>query len=146
MVIECDTIEGMYLHINLNLSEKSYKKYLQMAQRRHQDISSFLEDFLEDDKLRLSIEQEVIIDLSEPDRDVEREQKAYIALHPQLKKKYLDQYVAILNGKLVDYDTNYGTLFERIQDQYGNQFVWLSKVESDPQPVRHWRSSRISTN
>ena len=134
----------MALNINLNLSEKTYEKFLRLAKQRQQNIVDFLQDYLEDDELRLIIESHTVIDLSESDSDVEQEQAAYIGMHSKLKERHLGEYVAIYQGKLIDYDSDYGSLFERIQSNFPDTFVWITRVENEAEPVRYWRSSRIS--
>ena len=80
---------------------------------------------------------------SEPDPQVDREQAAYLQLFPQLKENYAGQYVAIQGGRLVDHDENFDVLFERIDDQYLDTFVWMSQVENEPRRTIEFRSPRF---
>jgi len=84
-----------------------------------------------------------IITQAEPDPQVKQEKAAYLRLYPQLKVQYAGQYVAIQNGQLVDYDVDYGALFERIDDRYPDTFVWLARVEEEPMGTIAFRSHRF---
>jgi hypothetical protein len=75
---------------------------------------------------------------------VEREMQAYIALHPQLKDKYLGQHVAIYGGKLIDTDRDYMALYKRIEIRYPREFVWLTTVQEEAMPTLIFRSPRLS--
>lgn len=54
---------------------------------------------------------------------------AYHALHPQLAKNYLGQYVAIYQGRLVDHDADAIVLLQRVRAKYSGQVVLRRKVE-----------------
>lgn len=60
-----------------------------------------------------------------------------------LREKHLGQHVAIFNGQLIDVDSDYGALYERIDAQYPDQFVWLATVTDDPMPTLVFRSPRL---
>lgn len=77
---------------------------------------------------------------------VEREMQAYIAMHPALTEKYLGQHVAVLDGQLIDVDPEYDALYQRIEAQYPDQFVWLTKIELEPIPTLVFRSPRFIPN
>ena len=74
------------------------------------------------------------------------EMQAYLALHPMLKEKYLGQYVAIYQGKLIDHDPDHEALYIRIDAEYPDEFVWISLVEEEAIPTLIFRSPRIEWN
>ncbi len=74
---------------------------------------------------------------------ITREMEAYVALHPLLKADYLGQYVAILDGQLVDHDGDPSALYQRIVARYGDRFVWLTAVEEEPLTTLVFRSPRM---
>lgn len=86
---------------------------------------------------------EPFIEWSEPDPAVERERDAFIAMHPMLKERYSDQYVAIHDGALIDQDHDYAALYARIDRAYPDEFVWLAAVMDEPLPTIHHRSPRL---
>lgn len=56
-------------------------------------------------------------------------------MHAELAEKYLGQYVAIHNGKVVDHDDDFQSLHSRIRQRFGGQPVLLRCVEAEPERV-----------
>jgi hypothetical protein len=75
---------------------------------------------------------------NEHEEAIEREQAAYLALHPMLLDQHPGEYVAIHGGKLIDCDKDGATLSRRVRSRYPQQFVWISRVE--PTPIRTFRN------
>ncbi len=69
--------------------------------------------------------------------------QAYIKLHPRLKKKYLGQWVAIHEHKLVDHDGEHAVLYRRVREKYGRAAVLIRRVEKQADPVYVIRSPRL---
>lgn len=59
-----------------------------------------------------------------------REEIAYRELHPTLYPVYEGQHVAILEGQLVDYDTDSVALYQRIRQKYPDRFVLMTPVRA----------------
>ena len=72
-----------------------------------------------------------------------REIAAYKALHPELIKNYLDKYVAITGGKLVDSDNDPVALLQRIRQNFPNQVALRRKVEMGDTPEIRVNHPRI---
>lgn len=115
--------------INVTLSDQAYRRMQRWAKARQLDLGEAVAEFLAE---TLPDSRAPIVPQSEPDPQVEREKAAYLQLYPRLKEQYAGQYVAIHGGKVVDYDEDYGALFERIDDRYPDTFVWLTRVEGEP--------------
>lgn len=64
-------------------------------------------------------------------------------MHAELAEKYLGQYVAIHNGKVVDHDKDFHSLHSRIRQRFGRQPVLLRRVEAEPERVLAFRSPRL---
>jgi hypothetical protein len=124
--------------INIPIPQTLYRRVRELARLRKQPVDNVLIDVLEQ-ALPPSNEP----DVTNEDAAVDREMQAYINLHPMLKEKYLGQHVAIFGGKLIDIDKDYGALYERIDAQYPDRFVWLSTVEEEPMPTLFFRSPRL---
>lgn len=73
-----------------------------------------------------------------------REEAAFIRLHPHLRERFADQYVAIFKEQLVDHDPQLGKLYQRIRQRYGNQFVWIAPVLDTPHETWTVYSPRLS--
>ena len=81
-------------------------------------------------------------------RSMEREKikakaQAFRSMHAELTKKYLGQYVAIHNARVVDHDENFESLHSRIRQRFGRQPVLLRRVEAEPQRTLLFRSPRL---
>ena len=128
----------MLQQITVSIPQKLYRRVRDLARARNQPVDDVLADVLE---------QALLAEKSAPgnqeDDPVEQEMQAFIQLHPMLKEKYLGQHVAILNGQLIDSDQDYGALYDRIDAQYPDQFVWMARVEDEPMPTLVFRSPRL---
>ncbi len=67
------------------------------------------------------------------ERKIDREMRAYRAMHAELKQRFLGKYVAIHNGELVDYDADRHALSRRVRQKYGNAAVLITPVEEQPE-------------
>jgi hypothetical protein len=131
----------MTLHVNVPLSESTYKRVKQWADSRRQDVGEAIAEYLDD---TLPTADNHAVPLSEEDEAVAREEAAYIRLHPQLKKTHFGQYVAVHNGRLIDQDTDYGAILKRVDQQYPDEFVWVAKVEDEAIGTLYFRSPRFA--
>jgi hypothetical protein len=132
----------MTIQVTLDLSYQLYERAESLAQRRRQEITAVIEDLLEAG-LPLVEDETESITLSESDEAMDREREAYIAMHPLLKEKFFNKHVAVYGGQLVGYDEDFEALYERIEAQYPDKFVWLSTVEEEPIPTIRVRSPRF---
>ena len=66
------------------------------------------------------------------------EEQAFLSMKDNLLKneKYAGAFVAILNGKLVDSDSNEGVLAERCYRKYGYRPIYFNKVERIKRIIR----------
>lgn len=124
----------------VDISEKLYARARRVAQTRHQEVSELIAAILDENLPPLVDVEE---DEAEIDAAADREMAAYIALHPELKTKFLGKHVAIYEGQLVDMDDDYEALYLRIDKKYPNQYVWLTTVHEEPIPTLTFRSPRI---
>lgn len=74
---------------------------------------------------------------------IDRELEAYEAMHPELRQKYFDRWVAIHDGQLVDHDDDGALLHRRILAQYGRTPVLIQRVTQSPIEEIWWRSPRL---
>ncbi len=124
--------------INISIPQTLYRRVRVLARARKQPVDDVLVEVLDQ-----ALPPDDESDITDEEAAVEREMQAYIALHPMLKKKYLGQHVAIFGGQLIDVDEDYGALYERIDAQYPDQFVWLATVEEEAIPTLVFRSPRL---
>lgn len=74
---------------------------------------------------------------------IKAEAEAFCSMHAELAEKYLGQYVAIHDGKVVDHDEDFQTLHSRIRQLFGRQPVLLRQVEIEPERVLTFHSPRL---
>ncbi|MEI2611762.1 MAG: DUF5678 domain-containing protein [Candidatus Promineifilaceae bacterium] len=121
----------------VDISEKLYARARRVAQTRHQEVSELIATILDENLPPLvAVEEEI-------DAAADREMNAYIAMHPELKAKFLGKHVAVHGGQLVDMDDDYEALYLRIDKKYPDQYVWLTTVREEPIPTLTFRSPRI---
>jgi hypothetical protein len=129
--------------ITVTFSGELAEKIQQLASIRQQNVSALFETLVNQ---AWPGESEEINEQAELDELATPEMQAYLALHPMLKEKYLGQYVAIYQGKLIDHDPDHEALYRRIDAQYPDEFVWISPVEEEAIPTLVFRSPRIEWN
>lgn len=84
--------------------------------------------------------------LDEKRESIRQETAVFRAMHSQLLEKYVGQFVAIFQGKLIDYDTDQLVLYRRVSQKYGNNPILIKKVTASPDEVYTSRSPRIIHN
>jgi hypothetical protein len=131
----------MTQNVTVTLSDQAYRRIKRWAKAREMDLGDALSDFLVEN---LPESDMLVVPPAISDPQVEQEKMAYQQLHPQLRTRYAGQYVAIHQGQLVDYDVDYGALFERIDDAYPDTFVWLTRVEEEAIGTISFRSPRFA--
>jgi hypothetical protein len=63
---------------------------------------------------------------------LDQEISAYEAMHPELRQKYLGQWVAVHDQKLVDRDSDGLSLYRRVRARYGRTSVLIRLVTEQP--------------
>ena len=72
-----------------------------------------------------------------------REQAAFDAMAPELIAQYLDQYVAVFRGKVVDHDTDKLALLARIDRDFPDDIVLIRQVIEQPRLPLQYHSVRF---
>lgn len=74
---------------------------------------------------------------------IAQESHTYRLLHTELKTKYLGEYIAMHEGEVVDHDTNFQSLRQRIRQRYGNTAIMMTRVEHNNEPILTRRGFRV---
>ena len=74
---------------------------------------------------------------------IRAETEAFNQQRKILLTKYLDQYVAIHNGQVIDHDQDLRTLHLRVFDRLGHTPVLLKQVTQEPERELVFRSPRF---
>jgi hypothetical protein len=125
----------MSTKVTLYLPNHVYKEAKQVAEHTGKDVRQVLVDTL--------AQSIVAYPENENRRAMLHEIEAYKSLHSQLVENYLGQYAAIFQGQVIDVDPDPVALLNRIKQQYPDQVVLRRKVETQPEPVMHFRSPRF---
>jgi hypothetical protein len=75
---------------------------------------------------------------------LQRETEAFRSLYPELLEKYSDQFVAIYQGRIIDWDKDQFALFLRVDQKYPDTPVLIKQVLPEPEEIYTFRSPRIS--
>lgn len=127
-------------YVHIPLSEKRYRQLKRWAEMRQQEVGEAVADYLAATLLNRELPQ---VAPAGADPAVAREKAAYQQLHADLLATHLDKYVAIYGGKLIDHDSEFAALFERIDSQFADEFVLLTRVTSQPTRTLTFRSPRL---
>lgn len=133
----------MSAELSVTLSRALSARVRQFAQQQQEEVVAVVERLL-NEALPESPASADWLDLSEPDAEADAELQAYLTMYPWLQEHYLGKHVAIYQGKLVDVDEDFDALFDRIDQAYPNQFVWISKVGDEPLETFTVRSPRFT--
>jgi len=74
---------------------------------------------------------------------MKKEIAAYKTMHAELVEKYLGQYVALYQGKVVAHETDPVALHRRITATYPGKVVLCRKVQKEVEPILHMRSPHL---
>lgn len=126
-------------YVTVSIPEALLKRARKLARTRRRPVDAVIAELLDgalppgDDPFPAGHEEAAVA----------REMEAYVALHPALVSDYIGQYVAILDGRLIDHDADPAALYQRINTRYPDRFVWLTRVEDEPLTTLAFRSPRI---
>lgn len=124
--------------ITVTISNEIYRRIVKQAEANHRQISDIVNEVLTDTFSQGQNE-------ANPAREkMLKEVEAYKKMYASLAEKYLGYYVAIYQGELVDQDIDKEALFFRIREKYPHQTVLQRQVLSEPDPILHFRSPRLS--
>lgn len=127
----------MSRQITLTIPDELYRQAQRVARIRERDVAEILVE---------AIVLEAGITEQAQETAVDREEAAFLRLHPHLWQQYPEQYVAIYNGQLIDHDKDQVALFQRVKQKYPKEFVWIAPVHEDPVEEYVMRSPRFVEN
>ena len=109
---------------SITISEQVFEALLPLAEQENKDIEGLVNEAV----------QQYIWKAKE--RQIDREMAAYRAMHPKLKSRYLGEYVAIRQGKVVGHHQERKVLSEEIRQAYGMEAILIMPVTEEPE--REW--------
>lgn len=78
-----------------------------------------------------------------PANDLDEDMVWYRKNRSRLLRRYRGQYVAIIDGRVVDHDGEFGALAGRVFKRFGNRNIYMPRVQTS-EPVVRIRSPRIA--
>lgn len=75
--------------------------------------------------------------------DLDRDSAWYRKHRPQLLRRYLGEYVAIVEGAVVDHGRDFGALAARVFARFGNRNVYMPRIQNQ-EPTARIRSPKKS--
>jgi hypothetical protein len=117
----------------IRVEPELYQRVVEAAQERQTSINEILT-------------QAVRLYLWERDRHkISEESLIYRQQHAQLKTQYLNQYIAMYHGQIVDHDPDFVTLRRRIRQQFAHTPVMITRVEELPEQPLARRGFQMET-
>ena len=71
------------------------------------------------------------------------ERQAFWAMHAQLVSRYEGKYVAVLNGQVVDSDSDERALVQRVYQKFGYQPMYVQLITMGSLPVARLMSPQV---
>ncbi len=105
------------------------------AARRGMSLTAFAKEALARALGRTSEEDQDVVRPIRPDLDW------FEANRQRLLRRYREEYVAVVNRRVVDHDADFGALAARVFAKYGRRPVAIPKVTPEPRVI-HLRSPR----
>lgn len=127
----------MGVQVTIHIAEDLYRRAERLARSRQREVADLLAESIH---LPQVMEGEATLD---DDNAIERETAAYRALHSELLQRYEGQYIALHHGELIAHGLDFGTVYSQVNLAYPQEFVLIRRVQSDPEPVYHFRSPRF---
>lgn len=127
--------------VNVTLPEDVYRIAEQTAQSTQRTISQVLSE-----QLTMDFQPFPSLHVSPHRAALQREIEAYHTLYPELVERFLGSYVAIYQGKLIDWDQSEAALLERKQRDYAAKIVLIRQVTEDVEPELHLRTPRLANS
>jgi hypothetical protein len=127
----------MTTRIVVDLPDHVYRRIESLARQSQRDVNAVVAEVVSRSVQPFPVN---------PNREAMlREAEAYRRLHPELVKAFAGRHVAILDGQVVDHDSDPVALLRRVRQNYPDRTVLRRKVDSLPEKVLYFRSPRLST-
>lgn len=115
----------------ITLEPKVQNKLDQMVEFWHKSIEEILEEAINERMEELN------------NQKLDAEIAAFEQMHPELKERYLNQFVAIHEGQVVDVDADFESLALRTVECFGDIVVLIRQVGESPKEEYLFRSVRL---
>jgi hypothetical protein len=115
------------------------------------------EDLVESTELREELRKELMNEIKAKEKltglmSIKKEKRSFLNMKKDLveNKTYNNKFIAILNGKIVDFDVDNRKLAKRVYEKYGYIPIYIDKVEKETKTfeisTRTWMKDIILEN
>ena len=122
---------GGTLMVTLAIKEHTIRELEQVARHHATSVDEIAEQAI---RTYLRLEAKQILT---------REVQAFTDMHAELVQQHLGQYVAVRQGKVVDFDESQLDLVLRIEERFPDEIILIRQVTSEPEKIYTIRSPRI---
>lgn len=122
------------IQVTLTIPETVYHQAARDARRQARQVEEILAEFLR---------RQYFVTASDKRHALLAESEAFKQQHHQLQEMYDGQYIAMLDGKVVDHDADRVELSDRIYANYPEHTILIRRVEQQPERILHFRSPRL---
>lgn len=126
-------------HIMISIPQPLYQRVRQLALARKRPLDDVLESAIQ-------LAEAEFVPVNDNEMLMSQEEAAYETMHAELFTHHAGDYVAIYQGRLIDYDRDEMTLLRRLDADYPNDIVLMKKVRPLPEPELRFRSPRFVGN
>jgi hypothetical protein len=130
----------MSTQITVELPDHLYERAQALAAEQEQEVAEIITLLLQNALAAKSLAHGHV----EMARDLLQEAEAFVASHEALQEQYFGSYVALLHGKVVDHDREFGAIMQRVKAKYPSDAVLVRKVEKAHTRIINLRSPRYS--
>lgn len=128
------------MQITVTVDEALYARAREIAAESDRTVEDVLEEKLREGFLSDSLST---TDYMPENDSLNTEITAYKAMHAELYRRYAEQWVAIHNQQLIDYDTDIEALETRLAERFEGKVVLVRRVEPTIRSEITVRSPRL---
>lgn len=125
----------MATQVTLTVPDTTYQQAKQLAQITSRNVEEVLTEPILFAFPSFYMDEEMIA--------MQREENAFDEMREELLANYLDQYVAVYQGVVVDHDNDQIALLGRLDEQYPDDVVLMRQVTPHPRRTLRMRSPRF---
>jgi hypothetical protein len=128
----------MSTELTITLPDDIYRQFENVAEASEQDVADVVAE--------LVVSNAPKFEAHSRRTEMEQEEAAFIAMHPELWLKYPQEYVAVYQGKMVDHDPDVISLARRVRKSHPGEVVLITQVQRQATRDLYFRSPRFVKN
>ena len=122
--------------MSLTIPQTVYERAKRLARLRNRPLDEVVAE-------AIALAEQLLTQEGDAEAKMAREEAAYLVMHEELLAHYMNAYVAIHQGQLIDHDQDEIALLRRLDANYPDEIVLMRQVTPEPEPVLQLRSPRF---